>query len=636
MARVEIVCLRSVMPDVVAFVQEHGLLHMEHVPLVVSEAPGFLNPVRLTEQQKADLEQIEEMSKTLSKLVLLLGRPSSRDERNSVAAVKEIPRGEWLALVRLWNRDLGALTRRRTNFQDNIAVLRQYNDMLTAVGSEIDAGKVRVGAGTRLVVLKDHARRSLDSMRTRFDELLGHEYQMVQRRIARDKIVCLITYPDTLDKTVDVALREAGIGLVDSPDTRVRGLTLDEASSRIRTVIQDQQKELAATQEQLAQFRAAHGARLYALHAAVADKLARYNVTENLAGSRMIGVLNGWVPKDRAAGFAQALEDRFPGAVRVAELPMDTVEREQIPTLLKNHPWIRPFEMLLELYPPPTYGTIDPSAWVGISFVLFYGFILADVVYGVALILLAWWLGRRWSHIPALRSASLVGYYMGGAAIFFGVLFGEYVGDLGRFLFGLQPLWIARMSGAITVMYVSIGVGFVHVALSLVLGIREAIRRREKKHVLEKTGMLCALFAIGLALLGFVGVWPFSTPACFMLAVALGVACVVLLVLGFGVMAALQMVEIPSLATNVMSYTRLMALGLASTAIADIGNSFAESIPNLVLGVCAGATVQSFNIAIGLFSPTLHSLRLNYVESLPKFYDPKGKRYKPFRKEMLW
>ena len=89
-----------------------------------------------------------------------------------------------------------------------------------------------------------------------------------------------------------------------------------------------------------------------------------------------------------------------------------------------------------------------------------------------------------------------------------------------------------------------------------------------------------------------------------------------------------------SLGGNVLSYARLMALGIASIALADIANM----LPGMFgywLGIPAALLVHLFNIGIGVASPTIHSLRLNFVEFLPKFYSPEGKGFDPFRKETI-
>ncbi|MFP6616136.1 MAG: hypothetical protein VCB26_07000, partial [Candidatus Hydrogenedentota bacterium] len=94
------------------------------------------------------------------------------------------------------------------------------------------------------------------------------------------------------------------------------------------------------------------------------------------------------------------------------------------------------------------------------------------------------------------------------------------------------------------------------------------------------------------------------------------------------------LIEIMSLGGNIISYARLMALGVASYVIADIANT----LPGMMgywIGIPMAIVVHTGNIALGIASPTIHSLRLNFVEFLPKFYSPEGKGFTPFKKEIV-
>ncbi len=123
-----------------------------------------------------------------------------------------------------------------------------------------------------------------------------------------------------------------------------------------------------------------------------------------------------------------------------------------------------------------------------------------------------------------------------------------------------------------------------------------------------------------------------SSGAFMYLAGALFVVGVVLIFKAMGAMGMIGILEIMSLGGNVLSYARLMALGIASIALADIANMM-PGMFGYVLGIPAALVIHLFNIGIGVASPTIHSLRLNFVEFLPKFYSPEGKGFAPFKEE---
>jgi V/A-type H+-transporting ATPase subunit I len=200
---------------------------------------------------------------------------------------------------------------------------------------------------------------------------------------------------------------------------------------------------------------------------------------------------------------------------------------------------------------------------------------------------------------------------------------------------GMPRLWFHRGDEAEKLLVVAIAAGAIHVVLSLLMSIREHIRHRNTKHAGESLGLLLGLLAVGVGALGYGGVDPFTTAPARIAAVFLIIASVVILVGVSRAMAAVHMLEVVSLVGNVLSYSRLMALGIASVVLADVANSMVGKTGNIVVGIVLAVIIHCINIALGIFSPTIHSLRLNYVEFLPKFYSPEGRLYKPFRKEAL-
>ncbi len=137
---------------------------------------------------------------------------------------------------------------------------------------------------------------------------------------------------------------------------------------------------------------------------------------------------------------------------------------------------------------------------------------------------------------------------------------------------------------------------------------------------------------------GITGVAPGGLVPALVVAVALFTACLFFLVRAMGGMFAMGVMEIIGLTSNILSYGRLMALGLASVVLADLANMVLgmPGVWGIVAGIPLAGLIHLLNIGIGVFSPTIHSLRLNYVEFLPKFYEPEGRNYNPFRKELSW
>jgi V/A-type H+-transporting ATPase subunit I len=178
----------------------------------------------------------------------------------------------------------------------------------------------------------------------------------------------------------------------------------------------------------------------------------------------------------------------------------------------------------------------------------------------------------------------------------------------------------------------TLAVGAVHITLGLVLGVWEAVKDRSRNHLLERGGMLVGL--IGLFLL--VGVLTDFLPEGFMsVAIASTIIGIVLLSLSIGCLGIVMgPIEFIGLIGNVLSYLRIAAIGLASVYLAKVANEIAGMLGNLIVGVIIAVLIHALNLVLGMFSPTIHSLRLHYVEFFRKFYEGGGRPYEPFRSRL--
>jgi V/A-type H+/Na+-transporting ATPase subunit I len=638
MNRIEVLFLRSRLDEMVPFLQGQGVVHVEEVPLAVEDAPGFLHRVHLTREQEAERESLTELQRILDETAPLLAVRCSHDEiAGAAAALESTPREEWRRKARHWSRDFRSLTRRRGNLEDNLQVLSNHHEQLVLVNRLLGSQPVVLGENARAFVLKGDVEPLRRRLRKRLRQELGPETQFFDHAIDHSSLLGVVTYPECRNKAAGAILCDEGIDLVDLADKSLDGIALAEVLTQIEERIAGCKKDVDAFRVKAEELSKEIGPELLAMQVTVADRLGQLQIVGQFAQSDMIAVVHGWVPRRQFKDFAQALEDQFAGESYLGCLPVERVERSRIPILLQNAAVLRPFEVLMSLMKPPTYGTIDPSVMVGVFFVLFYGFILGDVIYGLVVIgfagLLRHYLGRH----EAARQASIVGLYAGLSAIVFGVLYGEYCGNLGHQLFpALKPLWFPREHDTLKLLKIAVSIGAVHVVLSLVIAVWTYFQQGQYTHAMEKLGMLLALLAVGVAVLSILGVFPLPQVLAFWIAAIMFVTATVILIRATGAFAALHLIEVISLVANVLSYSRLMALGIASVALADVANRLAQMAGSLWAAIPVFLAVHLLNVAMGMFSPTLHSLRLNYVEFLPKFYTPEGRSYTPFKKEVLW
>jgi len=362
------------------------------------------------------------------------------------------------------------------------------------------------------------------------------------------------------------------------------------------------------------------------------DELEGYQVLSQFGETDMTFVMAGWVPKRDLKRVKDRLHEEIGEAILVQELEFSEEMKARAPVILDNIAPARPYESLVRLLELPGYGRTDPTALMSLFLPIFFGLMLGDIGYGVILLVISLLLRRKF-RAGFGRDLITVIAIGSGWAILFGILFGEIFGTLGEAL-GLHPIWMARDSvedvQGFLLMSVAIGAG--HITLGLILGVWGAIRDRSRNHLLERGGMLLGL----ISLFFMVGVLVDFLPSGFMTPAIAGLILgIVLLGASLGWIGILMgPIEFIGLIGNVLSYLRIAAIGLASVYLAKVANSMAGMVGNIIVGLIVAILIHALNLLMGAFSPSIHSLRLHYVEFFRKFYEGGGRPYQPFRSRL--
>lgn len=349
------------------------------------------------------------------------------------------------------------------------------------------------------------------------------------------------------------------------------------------------------------------------------DRLLLLQAAGEVRESAFCFFVEGWMPTERIDEVRDLLTKQLQGQVLLQELELREEELEMAPVSLRNPPFLRPFELLLRLLPLPRYTSFDPTPLLGVGFPLLFGGMLGDAGYGAILCVLALYLRRQGSQLRDIGGILLPSAL---CAVAFGLFFGEFFGEEVAARIGLHPLFFTRSEGVVPMLWLALGVGVAHISLGLTLGLCGAMRVGARHEACRRFLHLAVVLALvaAVAALAMEMKAPLTTAL-----IALGVTVPLLLVTG-GVLAPLETIKTIG---NIVSYARLMAIGLSSVLLAQVANSLGGASGNLFAGILIAATLHLFNLLLGLFAPTVHALRLHYVEFFSQFFETGGQSYRP-------
>lgn len=357
------------------------------------------------------------------------------------------------------------------------------------------------------------------------------------------------------------------------------------------------------------------------------ERLSLYQATALAYETRQCFLIHGWMTTEEVDELQRSLSEQFQGQVVLEVLELRLEDFDRVPVVLRNPLYFKPFELFARLLPLPRYSSYDPTPFLGLFFPLLFGMILGDIGYGLLLALLAAGLIRFYSSRASLQDGAKILGISAAYTLLFGVLFGELFGNLGERYFHLQPLWLERSEAIVPMIVFAISVGTAHVLLGLLLGIRYDFKRRLRREATVKIINLLLIVLCGIWLIGtrFPDPWQLAGP----LLIAILLLLPVLIVAG-GLLAPLELLKSFG---NIISYVRIMAIGLCSVLLAQVANQLGGMTGDLLAGFLVAGVLHLFNLLLGVFAPTVHALRLHYVEFFGKFLEFGGRPFKPLEKK---
>ncbi len=383
----------------------------------------------------------------------------------------------------------------------------------------------------------------------------------------------------------------------------------------------------------------------------------KYEVLGTIPQSQNTFFISGFVPTDSLSLIKGKIGDVYDCSIDIEDVPEDV----EAPVLLKNGPISSTTEGVLASFGLPKKGELDPTKIMSAFYIFLFGMMLSDAGYGLIMFLGCFIALKKFPRMgESMKKTLQMFMYCGISTIVWGILFGGFFGDLinvvSRVFFGhevgIPPLWFAPLNDPMKLLMFSLAVGLVHLFTGLFLKGYTSIKNGDVMSALIDCGCWF-LFLIGLILMllpssifaGIAGTQIVFPPFVNLLAKVLTIAGALGLLLFSArdkknpglrlALGAYELYGVTSWLSDVLSYSRLLALGLATGVIAQvinqIGSMGGRSILGAVLFIIVFLVGHTLSLAINLLGAYVHTNRLQYVEFFGKFYEGGGRPFTPFR-----
>lgn len=368
------------------------------------------------------------------------------------------------------------------------------------------------------------------------------------------------------------------------------------------------------------------------------NKKLRIASSENFLKTQQVDLIKGYIPTEMVEEFTQVVRDAV-DHIYYLEMQEAQDEDPEVPILLQNSKFTESFESLTAMYALPKYNEVDPTPFLAPFYLVFFGMMSADIGYGLVMLIATMVVLKTFNLSKTTRSFMKFFYYLSYSVIIWGILYGSIFG-------GIIP-----MKGLFTpaedyniLLIISIGFGLIHIFYGLAIKAYVSIKNGKPMDAVYDVGIwfVALLGSIGFLLSVVMGLSPMlkNTTLIMMIAGMVGIVLFgardsksIVGRLGGGVY---ELYGITGYVGDFVSYSRLMALGLAGGFIASAVNMMADMVVGAGwIGIIFAPIIfivgQLFNLGLTLLSAYVHTIRLTFVEFFGKFYEGGGKGFNLFR-----
>ena len=413
--------------------------------------------------------------------------------------------------------------------------------------------------------------------------------------------------------------------------------------------------EIDGAEAEIRTYAALRGAMQYTIDY-FSMRIEKYDVLGRLWQSPHVFVITGYIPAESAPALEKELTEKFEAYVEL-ETP---AEDEDVPVKLKNNAFAAPVEGVLESYSMPGRKEIDPSTLMAVFYYFLFGMMLSDAGYGLLMVIGCGIALAKFKNMEeSLRKFLKMFLYCGISTVFWGAMFGSFFGDavtvIGKTFFNVDiaipALWFTPLNEPMRLLLFSFLIGVIHLFAGLGAQFYQLARQGLWKDAIFDVVFWYMLVGGGILYLLSMQMFADMVSLGFTLPAAVGTAGAIAAGIGaVGIVLTAGresrspfkrllkglygLYGVSSYLSDILSYSRLLALGLATGVIASVFNQMGAMLGNSPAGVAvfvfAFLVGHTLNLGINVLGAYVHTNRLQFVEFFGKFFEGGSRKFNPF------